>query len=808
MKKLTIIDTFGFLSRFYFALPPLKNPDGFPTGLLTAFINFIDSLKKTNYLVFALDSEGKTFRHKIYSEYKANRGETPEDLLKQIEIVLKWIEKMGFISISKNEYEADDIIASISKIAKKEGMQVTIISHDKDLYQLIESEKVELFDAIKKKSIKEKECEEKFGVKPKDFTTFQSIVGDSADNILGVKGIGQKGAMTLVNKYSTLENIYKNLENEKPRTQKLLLESKDNAFLSLELVTLKDDLFKELNFEEFKLQNKNYLLPLKDEFLKYDMKQALKKIDYKKEQKKENFITLNSKDKIEEFLSNLPKKGTIAFDIETTSLNIKEAKLVGFSFYIKKGYYIPISHNYLGVEEQIELLYAIEVIKKLFNHKIVGHNLKFDLSILLYNYNILPPKEFEDTMILAWLDNPAQKVGLDALSLKIFDYEKIPFKSLIKKGEDFSTVNIEDATNYGGEDVLMTYKLYTHFKKQLPNSLLKLAKEVEYPFILVLMKMENIGIKIDRERLLEFKKSLEEKLKINTKEIYSLSGKEFNIRSTKQLGEVLFEELKLSGAKKTKTGYSTNEKVLETLLDKHPIIEKLLEFREYQKLLSTYIEPFIKLTKDENRIFTSFSQTGTTTGRLSSSNPNLQNIPIRKELGRQIREAFISKEGYSLVSIDYSQIELRLLAHFSQDKALLEAFKEGVDIHTSTAKKLFKEVTQENRSFAKSINFGILYGMGYKKLSNELKISSSEAKEIIKNYFNTFPTIDNFLEELQENIQTNEYIETILKRKRLFNFENINNMQKSAFLREATNTLFQGSTADLIKLSMNKIAKK
>ena len=390
--------------------------------------------------------------------------------------------------------------------------------------------------------------------------------------------------------------------------------------------------------------------------------------------------------------------------------------------------------------------------------------------------------------------------------------EMKPFKEMVKKGENFSHVDIADATFYAAEDAWMTYLLYGAIKKKMELSslthLLKEAKEVEYPFINVLIRMERLGIKVDQGKLERLQKTLSEDLQRLTSEIYALSGSEFNIRSTQQLGVVLFQQIGLKGGKKTKTGYSTNEAVLQSLKGEHPIIGKILEYREYQKMLSTYVEPLLKLAKkdEKSRIYTSFIQTGTATGRLSSKDPNLQNIPVRSALGRSVREAFIAKEGYKLVSIDYSQIELRLLAHFSKDAALMEAFNKGTDIHMATAVKLFgKEEAQAKRNFAKSVNFGLLYGMGPKKLSDELGITSAEAKEIISNYFASFPTVKNFLEGIQERVKIDGYVETLLKRRRIFDYENANGMQKAAYMRESVNTVFQGSAADLIKLSMNEI---
>ena len=833
MKTITIIDTFGFFFRSYFALPPLRNSEGFPTGLLTGFANLVHALHRdhsTDYLVFALDAKGKTFRNDIYPEYKANRDPAPDDLVKQLPVAIEWIEQMGFANLSREGFEADDVITTVTKFAKEKGMKVRIVSHDKDLYQMIEDGKVEMYDSVKRAVVDEQACIDKFGVKPQDFINFQAIMGDSSDNVPGVKGIGKVGASKLINQYHTLEAIYEDIENcGTPRIQNLLLESKEKAFLSRELVTMRTDVFKDIDVESFVFEDKNYLSCLLEEFEHYEMKQAIKKAkvgleedevlaksEVEKTKSTLNFkaVTLDSKEKLDAVISAIDKDAIVAFDTETTGLDTKVAKMVGFSFCTAtdKAYYVPVGHSYLGVEDQVSIEDALGALKDLLRHNIVGQNLKFDLSLLFNQYNFSPIVPYADTMIMAWLTNPGTKVGLDTLAKQYFKYEMKPFKEMVKKGEDFSAVAISDATFYAAEDAWMTFLLYGAIKKKMELSslthLLREAKNVEYPFMTVLMRMERLGIKIDPSVLLKLQKTLSEDLKTLTDEIYALSESEFNIKSPKQLGEILFQKLGLKGGKKTKTGYSTNEAVLSGLLGEHPVIEKILEYREYQKILSTYVDPLLKLANadEESRIYTSFGQTGTATGRLSSRDPNLQNIPVRSALGRSVREAFVAKEGYKLVSIDYSQIELRLLAHFSKDAALMEAFQNGVDIHLATSTILFgEEDAKEKRSFAKSVNFGLLYGMGPKKLSDELGISTGEAKEIITNYFASFPTVKSFLEGIQERVKIDGYVETILKRRRIFDYESANGMQKAAFMRESVNTVFQGSAADLIKLSMNQI---
>lgn len=832
MKTITIIDTFGFFFRSYYALPPLRNSEGFPTGLLTGFINLIDSLHRehsTEYLVFALDSKTKTFRSDLYGEYKAHREPPPEDLLKQLPVAIEWIEQMGFANLTRDGFEADDVIATVTKFAKEEGLKVRIVSHDKDLYQLIDDGRVVMVDSVKKREIDEAGCIEKFGVSPRDFVDFQALLGDSSDNVPGVKGIGQKGASQLINHYHTLEAIYADIENcGTPRIQKLLLDGREKAFLSRELVRMRTDVFREIDLKSFVFEDRNYLSCLIDQFEKYEMKQAVKKSELREgelgcpvliPQKKYSSlffeaVALDTKEKLETVVDNLDEDAIIAFDTETTGLDTKSAKMVGFSFCVSenKAYYVPVGHSYLGVESQVDIQDALSALKKLLEHKVIGQNLKFDFSLLYNQYGFSEIVPYADTMIMAWLNNPEAKVGLDALAERFFNYKMKPFNEMVKKGEDFSSVSIREATFYAAEDAWMTYLLYFSLTKRMElsglTSLLEEASSVEYPFVNVLARMERAGIKVDIEHLMKLQKSLRLDLEHLTEEIYALTGSEFNIRSTQQLGNILFQKLGLKGAKKTKMGYSTNEAVLQTLKNEHPVILKLLAYREYQKMLSTYVDPLLKLAKENehHRIYTSFIQTGTATGRLSSKEPNLQNIPVRSALGRSVREAFVAKEGYKLVSIDYSQIELRLLAHFSGDKALSDAFVNQEDIHLTTAARLFGETeAKSKRNVAKSVNFGLLYGMGQRKLAEDIGLTPAEAKEIIHSYFASFPTVKKFLEGIQERVKIDGYVETILGRRRLFDYENANTMQKAAFLRESVNTVFQGSAADLIKLSMNHI---
>jgi len=839
-KTVTIIDTFGFFFRSFYALPQhLKNADGFPTGLLTGFTNFIATLQKehdSDYIVFAIDTKGDTFRNKIDSNYKANRKAPPPELTIQLPIAIDWIGKMGYKTLGMSGFEADDMIATVAKLAVEQGYKVRVVSHDKDLYQLIEDERIVVVDAIKRKNMDENACFEKYGVTPKQFIDYQSILGDTADNVPGVKGIGKVGAEKLLKEYDTLDKIYENVGTIKGATQKKLIESKEKAYMSKELVTLKNDVFDSFDFEEYTMDVEHPFLNIYDELVKYEQNAILRILKAKNMVKTDTKQDFNQPEIIEEIpsinrlkfistliteekellriLGTIPKDSVVAFDTETTGLDYEKNNLVGFSFSFndKEAYYVPFAHYYLGVEKQVNEDSVKNAIKELFTHKIVGHNIKFDLQFVTRFLDTDDLKVYADSMILAWLVNPESGLALDKLSDKLLNHKMVAFKDTVKKGETFASVELESACEYASEDAYITLKLFHLLNQKLElqsaTHLIEESKKIEVPFIFTLLCMEKEGIKLDTKFLDNFLVEVKITLENLTKEIYSLAGSEFNINSPKQLGDILFETLELPKGKKTKTGYSTNESVLSSLKDSHEIIPFLLEYREVYKLYSTYIEPLLKLAKDDSksRIHTSFGQTGTATGRLSSRNPNLQNIPARTKLGLKIREAFVAPEGKKLIGIDYSQIELRLLAHFSKDSTLVDAFRDNKDIHMQTAIALFgDEEASSKRAIAKTVNFGLLYGMGPKKLSDTLGITTKEAKTIIEKYFESFPTVKHYFRSIVDNSKEFGYIQTLLGRRRYFDYINATPMFRAAYERESVNSVFQGSASDLIKLSMNKI---
>ncbi|WP_096026713.1 DNA polymerase I [Campylobacter lanienae] len=815
MKTLTIIDTFGFFFRLYYAMSSLKTNDGKPSGMIHGFANFIANLKQdfnSDYIVFALDSGSKTFRNDIDPNYKANRSEAPKELKEQLPICIDMIEKMGLCSLRVDGYEADDIIASFIKNNPQNDLFIKVVTHDKDLYQLI-SDRVNIYSPAKKELYDRDGCYEKYGVYPEHVRDFLALTGDSADNIPGVKGIGDKGAKKLLDEFGSIENLYENLNQVRnERTKNLLFDGKDSAIVSKKLATLYDGL-QTPDLSSAKFPDYNPLIKIQDILKEYSLNRLLATLKLEDRQKDLSFepILITDDRELEEILSDISSDTLIAFDTETTSLETKEAKIVGFSFCFneQKSYYVPINHSYLGVPKMISQKAALWSIERIYSAFVVGHNLKYDFKVILNNFNLNPPKRYADTMIMAWLDDPSSSVGMDALAKKLYDYDTIKFENVVKRGDNFASVELESATKYAAEDAWVTLRFYNTFSKKLSSQMLKIAYDIEFDFILTLLDMEANGIAVNRVKLRNLIDQNEIALDEIKGEIYKLCGMKFNINSTKQLGQVLFDELKLPSKKSTKTGYSTDESVLKELSDAHPSIAKILEYRELYKLQSTYCEPILNLAlKDENsRVYTSFIHTGTATGRLASKNPNLQNIPARGSYAKLFRSVFEARDGYSFLSLDYSQIELRLLAHFSGDSALISAFKSGEDIHAKSAINIFGELNDINRSIAKSINFGLIYGMGVNKLSSDLGIDKKAAKEYIARYFAAFSSVKEYLQSIKDQAKSDGFVQTLIGRRRYFDFSNASPMQLAMYEREAVNTKFQGSAADIIKLSMLKIGK-
>ncbi len=828
-RTLALIDTFAYLFRSYYMSAknkPLTNDKGFPTGLLTGLVGMVKKFYKDRknmpFIVFALESQTKTKRAEKLGEYKQNRKDAPKEMLLQIPIALEWLQKMGFVCVEVNGFEADDVIASLATLSP---YKTRIYSKDKDFNQLL-SDKIALFDG--KTEFLAKDCVEKYGILPSQFTDYQGIVGDSSDNYKGVKGIGSKNAKELLQRLGSLENIYENLDLAKnllsPKMYQALIQDKGSAFLSKELATLERGCIQEFDFLSCAFPSENPLLKIKDELKEYGFISTLRDLENSptplildnasaldnaptldsalsldNASKKSRMIVLESVAPLSAFLEKLEKTNARVF--MRLVLN-KEKKVLALAFlYEDQGYFLPL-------EEALFSPFSLEFLQNAFSQmlqhaQIVGHDLKPLLSFLKAKYQVpLENIRIQDTQILAFLKNP-EKVGFDEVLKEYLKEELIPHEKI----KDFKTTSKAEKLELLSVELNALKRLCEYFEKGgLEESLLTLAKEIETPFMKVLMGMEFQGFKIDAPYFKRLEQEFKDELNILERQILDLIGVDFNLNSPKQLGEILYERLELPQNK----SHSTDEKNLLKILDKHPSIALILEYRELNKLFNTYTTPLLRLKDKDDKIHTTFIQTGTATGRLSSHSPNLQNIPVRSPKGLLIRKGFIaSSKEYCLLGVDYSQIELRLLAHFSQDKDLMEAFLKGRDIHLETSRALFGgDLAKEKRSIAKSINFGLVYGMGSKKLSETLNIPLSEAKSYIEAYFKRFPSIKDYLNRMKEEILKTSKAFTLLGRYRVFDFNGVNDYIKGNYLREGVNAIFQGSASDLLKLGMLKVSER
>ncbi|OOQ08115.1 DNA polymerase I [Helicobacter pylori] len=818
---LALIDTFAYLFRSYYMsakTKPLTNDKGFPTGLLTGLVGMVKKFYKDRknmpFIVFALESQTKTKRAEKLGEYKQNRKDAPKEMLLQIPIALEWLQKMGFTCVEMSGFEADDVIATLATLSP---YKTRIYSKDKDFNQLL-SDKIALFDG--KTEFLVKDCVEKYGILPSQFTDYQGIVGDSSDNYKGVKGIGSKNAKELLQQLGSLEKIYENLDLAKnllsPKMYQALIQDKESAFLSKELATLERECIKEFDFSSCAFPSENPLLKIKDELKEYGFISTLRDLEnsptplivenapildnasaLENAPKKSRMIVLENTAPLSAFLEKLKNPNARVF---MRLVLDKDKKILALAFLLQdQGYFLPL-------EEALFSPFSLEFLQNAFSQMlqhacIIGHDLKPLLSFLKAKYQVsLENIRIQDTQILAFLKNP-EKVGFDEVLKEYLKEDLIPhekIKDFKAKAEKLELLSVE---------LNALKRLYEYFETGgLEEDLLALAKEIETPFVKVLMGMEFQGFKIDAPYFKRLEQEFKNELNVLERQILDLIGVDFNLNSPKQLSEVLYEKL---GLPKNKS-HSTDEKNLLKILDKHPSIPLILEYRELNKLFNTYTTPLLRLKDKDDKIHTTFIQTGTATGRLSSHSPNLQNIPVRSPKGLLIRKGFIaSSKEYCLLGVDYSQIELRLLAHFSQDKDLMEAFLKGRDIHLETSKALFgEELAKEKRSIAKSINFGLVYGMGSKKLSETLNIPLSEAKSYIEAYFKRFPSIKDYLNRMKEEILKTSKAFTLLGRYRVFDFTGVNDYIKGNYLREGVNAIFQGSASDLLKLGMLKVSER
>ena len=854
-KHLFLIDGSGYIFRAYYALPPLtRKSDGLPVGAVSGFCNMLysflerakagNTIDKPTHLAVIFDSARKNFRNDIYKEYKGNRSDAPEDLIPQFDYIRKAVKAFNLPSIEMQNYEADDLIATYKVLAKKKKIKVTIVSSDKDLMQLVDEETF-MLDTMKDRHIGIEEVKEKFGVPPEKVIDVQSLAGDSVDNIPGVPGIGIKTAAELINQFGDLDTLLKNADTIKqPKRKQTLIDNKENALVSRELVTLKRDVPIKDKIEDFVLKplDKEKIFSFLNEMEFTKIKKRIEEnygkseIDFKpnttipsKTAKKNQvgFHIVYDEKVLEQFLKDADNQGYFAVDTETNSLNSMEAELVGVSLAINENeaYYVPIGHKNkedANSKKQLSLQKVIKILKPYLEDetiKKIGQNIKYDLKIFLkYGIQI---NSIEDTMLLSYtLDSGLNRHNLDNLAKLHLGHENIKFKDVVGTGKSevtFDQVKIDDAYKYACEDADVTLKLYNSFKdRMVKEKSFYIYENFELPLIKVLAKMENNGIKVDKNILKKLSESFSKDLKVLEKKIYKLADEEFNIASTKQLGDILYQKLKIAGTKKTKKGnFATNVNVLEDLANKgHDFPKLVLEWRQKSKLKNTYTDTLPEfIDKNTKRVHTSFLLAATTTGRLASADPNLQNIPIKSKEGREIRTAFVSDKGKSIISADYSQIEMRVLAHVADVKELKKAFKNDEDIHSITASQIFdcdiKKINDDMRRKAKAINFGIIYGISSYGLAKQISVSNPEAEQFLFSYFKKFPEIKEYMQETLKFCRKNGFVKTMFDRKCHFpNINDKNHTLKSFQERAAINAPIQGAAADIIRLAMINIDQK
>lgn len=826
-----LIDGSGYIFRAFHALPPLTRSDGTPVGAVLGFTNMLLKLineETPDAIAVIFDAGRKTFRNDLYEAYKAHRDETPPELIPQFKLIRDACAAFDIHSLELEGYEADDLIATYAELARKQDCEVTIVSSDKDLMQLVKPG-VALYDPMKNKRIGEGEVFEKFGVTPDKVVDVQALAGDSSDNVPGVPGIGIKTAAELINEYGNLENLLASTANIKqPKRRESLEKFATEARISKQLVTLKDDVPVDSTLDQFTLQPLNDAKVLA--FLQAQNFNALAKRLQKDAPaaapQNRAYTLVQDVDQLTDWIKRAHVQGFVAFDTETNSLDAMKAKLVGVSLALTSGQacYIPLSHTGPAQDllsqpqdlKQIPLKVALALLKPLLEDPAVlkiGQNIKYDMLILKrYGIDITP---IDDTMVLSYvLDGGTHGHGMDELAELHLGHTTIKYTDVVGKGRGqvtFDHVALEQARDYAAEDADVTLQLHETLKPRLQRDKLTTVYEtLERPLIPVLCNMEYAGIKVDAVELKRLSKDFEGRLFELEKVIHGIAGTTFNLGSPKQLGEILFERLSLPGGKKGKTGaYGTAASILEDLAAQgHELPEKILEWRQMAKLKSTYTDALInQINPETGRVHTSYMMAGTTTGRLSSSDPNLQNIPIRTEEGRKIRAAFVAKPGYKLVSVDYSQIELRLLAHMAGIDALKEAFRHGVDIHALTASQVFgvplETLPSDLRRKAKAINFGIIYGISAFGLAKQLKIDRGEAALYIDSYFKLYPGIQDYMERMKAEAREKGYVTTLFGRRCYAPEINDRDPNRRNFAeRQAINAPLQGSNADIIKRAM------
>ena len=845
-----LIDGSGYIFRAYYALPPLtRKSDGLPTGAVSGFCSMLfklledsksdSNLQKPTHFAVIFDSARKTFRNEIYNDYKANRAEAPDDLAPQFEYIRKSVLAFNLPSVELLNYEADDLIATYVNQILEKGARVTIVSSDKDLMQLYKKN-VRIYDPMKNKFISEDDIIKKFGVSSNQVIDVQSLAGDSSDNVPGVPGIGVKTAAELIKKYGTLEKLLDSADEIKQnKRRQTLIENKDKALVSKKLVTLKNDAPIDRNLDEFKLKeidkDKLYTFLREMEFNRLLSSAisiygepdflAIKDQNEIKEKKnsinKKEYYLINNIDEIDSWIKDAEEVGEVAVDTETSSLDPHQANLIGISLssVLGKACYIPIGHKSEKCLDKNSVLKKLKPLLEDPSIKKIGQNIKFDF-IVFFKHGI-ELNSIEDTMLMSYvLDAGRNRHNMDTLAEIHLDHKTITFKDLVGSGKKeikFSEVNIEKAKDYAAEDADVTFRLYKKFKKSLQIEKISHIYEIfEKPMIKILAFMEIEGIKIDNKFLKTLSLKFQKKIEKIQKEVFKLSKKEFNIASPKQLGEIIYNDLKIANLKKTKKGsFATSASVLEDLAFKgHKFPQLVLDWRQLSKLKNTYSDTLPEhINPITKRVHTSFLLAATTTGRLASSDPNLQNIPIKSDDGKDIRKAFIAEKDHILISADYNQIEMRILADLADVKELKKAFKNNEDIHSLTASQIFgvdlKKVSEDQRRKAKAINFGIIYGISQYGLAKQINVSNFEAEEFLNAYFGKFPEIKVYMDETIKFCRKSGFVNNIFGRRSHFISINDKNYNVRNFQeRAAINAPIQGSASEIMRLAMIRLSKK
>ena len=820
-NRIFIIDGSSYLYRAFHAMPPLSTSKGQPTGAVKGVTNMLLNLKKDSEgspIIVVFDAKGKTFRNEIYSEYKANRPPMPDELRLQLDPVKSICRAIGFPLIEIEGVEADDVIATITRMAKDAKYKCVVSSLDKDLMQLVEDPDTTLMNTMKHEIFNEEKVFEKFGVKPNQIRDMLALVGDSSDNIPGVPKVGQKTAAKWLNKYSNLDGVIKNADLIKGVVGDNLRNSLSELERNVDLVSLKEDVDLNVKFEDLLKLNPN-----QDELDKIfkDLEFAPINKDKDEQAPKNNGkyqIVLNKKD-LNSWINKINKSKAFAIDTETDSVQTVSANMLGISLSVEEneGCYIPIGHDYEGCPEQLSMDEVISVLGPVIEEnqdKIVGQNLKFDIPIL-FRHGIKITKFLADTMLMSYvLNSTATRHGMDRLADYYLNYKTTKYTDVTgtaSKQISFAQVKLDVATDYAAEDADITLRLYNVLSPLLKEKPIqqKLLEDLEYPLVHVLSRVEQNGAKIDKKKLANHSKELGEKIDELSSVAFKIAGEEFNLDSPKQLLEILYEKLGLPVLKKTPKGQpSTNEDTLQRLSEEYELPKIILQYRTLAKLKSTYTDSLINIENSmTKRIHTSYQQAVTSTGRLSSTEPNLQNIPIKTAEGRRIREAFVPEKGNILISADYSQIELRIMAHLSDDKNLTNAFNNDIDVHSSTAAEVFgvsiENVSQDQRRSAKAINFGLMYGMSAFGLTRQLGIPRGEAQEYLDTYFTRYTGVRDYMDNIKAKAKEDKFVETIMGRRLYLNEINAaNGLRRQAAERAAINAPLQGSAADIIKKAM------